>query len=214
MSNNFILIFIFSFLGGPLLAQHNFEGKILDETTNRYVEGVIIKANNMEKSVSDSGGRFQFIDSNLSVNVTFSRNGYQLFTKNIISGEPNNIVLKLTDSLLSPITVQAYERNTTLNNIPVSVSILSKADLDRYNNTTLVQAVNTVPGVKMDERSPGSYRLSIRGNLLRSPFGVRNVKVYWNGLPFTDASRSRTSRPPARARARNLQPAAPPRRTK
>src|SRR5678815_1496519 len=40
----------------------------------------------------------------------------------------------------------------------------------------------------MDERSPGSYRLSIRGNLLRSPFGVRNVKIYWNGIPFTDAN--------------------------
>jgi iron complex outermembrane receptor protein len=40
----------------------------------------------------------------------------------------------------------------------------------------------------MEERSPGSYRLSIRGSLLRSPFGVRNVKVYLNDLPFTDAS--------------------------
>ena len=40
----------------------------------------------------------------------------------------------------------------------------------------------------MDERSPGSYRLSIRGNLLRSAFGVRNVKIYWDGVPFTDAS--------------------------
>jgi iron complex outermembrane receptor protein len=40
----------------------------------------------------------------------------------------------------------------------------------------------------MEERSPGSYRLSIRGSLLRSPFGVRNVKMYLNDLPFTDAS--------------------------
>ena len=38
----------------------------------------------------------------------------------------------------------------------------------------------------MEERSPGSYRFSIRGSLLRSPFGVRNVKMYWNGLPLTD----------------------------
>ncbi|MEQ9415588.1 MAG: TonB-dependent receptor plug domain-containing protein, partial [Cyclobacteriaceae bacterium] len=36
-------------------------------------------------------------------------------------------------------------------------------------------------------RSPGSYRFSIRGSSLRSPFGVRNVKVYWNELPVTDA---------------------------
>jgi iron complex outermembrane receptor protein len=38
----------------------------------------------------------------------------------------------------------------------------------------------------MEERSPGSYRFSIRGSSLRSPFGVRNVKFYWNGLPLTD----------------------------
>ncbi len=38
----------------------------------------------------------------------------------------------------------------------------------------------------MEERSPGSYRLAIRGSALRSPFGVRNVKVYFHGLPLTD----------------------------
>src|SRR5690606_21256668 len=41
--------------------------------------------------------------------------------------------------------------------------------------------------VRMEERSPGSYRLSIRGSLLRSPFGVRNVKVYYDEIPLTDA---------------------------
>lgn len=39
----------------------------------------------------------------------------------------------------------------------------------------------------MEERSPGSYRFAIRGSSIRSPFGVRNVKVYWNNLPLTDA---------------------------
>ncbi len=39
----------------------------------------------------------------------------------------------------------------------------------------------------MEERSPGSYRLTIRGSLLRSPFGIRNVKVYIDELPLTDA---------------------------
>jgi iron complex outermembrane receptor protein len=40
----------------------------------------------------------------------------------------------------------------------------------------------------MEERSPGSYRLSIRGSLLRSPFGVRNTKIYWNEFPLSDAT--------------------------
>ena len=38
----------------------------------------------------------------------------------------------------------------------------------------------------MEERSPGSYRFNIRGSSLRSPFGVRNVKLYYNDIPYTD----------------------------
>jgi iron complex outermembrane receptor protein len=39
----------------------------------------------------------------------------------------------------------------------------------------------------MEERSPGSYRFSIRGSLLRSPFGVRNIKIFLDEFPLTDA---------------------------
>jgi len=52
---------------------------------------------------------------------------------------------------------------------------------------TLVPGLNTLPGIRMEERSPGSYRLSIRGSLLRSPFGVRNVKIYFDDFLLTDA---------------------------
>jgi iron complex outermembrane receptor protein len=51
----------------------------------------------------------------------------------------------------------------------------------------MLPALNTSSGVRMEERSPGSYRLSIRGSLLRSPFGIRNVKVYYDDFILTDA---------------------------
>ncbi|MCC8147255.1 MAG: TonB-dependent receptor [Bacteroidales bacterium] len=70
---------------------------------------------------------------------------------------------------------------------PTSVSILSKKDLELQSSQSMLPAVNTVPGVRMEERSPGSYRLSIRGSLIRSPYGVRNVKVYYNDFSLTDA---------------------------
>ncbi|MBL0337033.1 MAG: TonB-dependent receptor plug domain-containing protein [Chitinophagaceae bacterium] len=54
------------------------------------------------------------------------------------------------------------------------------------SKSSLLTALNTVPGVRMEERSPGSYRISIRGSSLRSPFGVRNIKVYWNDIAVTD----------------------------
>src|SRR5437763_17140724 len=51
---------------------------------------------------------------------------------------------------------------------------------------SIVPATNSIPGARTEERSPGSYRISFRGSTLRSPFGVRNVKVYLDGIPFTD----------------------------
>ncbi|MGE9314595.1 TonB-dependent receptor plug domain-containing protein [Niabella sp. CJ426] len=54
------------------------------------------------------------------------------------------------------------------------------------NKSAMLNAINTVAGVRMEERSPGSYRLNMRGSSLRSPFGVRNIKIYWNDIPLTD----------------------------
>lgn len=88
--------------------------------------------------------------------------------------------------LLEEVVIEAYETNRRLSEVPASIGLLRAQDLQRFNNTSVLPAVNILPGVRMEERSPGSYRFSIRGSSLRSPFGVRNVKVYWNGLPFTD----------------------------
>jgi iron complex outermembrane receptor protein len=88
--------------------------------------------------------------------------------------------------VLEEVLVQAYATDRPSFEVPAAVSFISTKALDRFNNTSVLPAVNMVPGVRMEERSPGSYRFSIRGSLLRSPFGVRNVKMYWNGLPLTD----------------------------
>lgn len=88
---------------------------------------------------------------------------------------------------LEEITVQAFEQNTRSNDAVTLVKRIDRYNSDRYNKTSLVQAFNTIAGVRMEERSPGSYRINIRGSSLRSPFGVRNVKVYWNEIPITDA---------------------------
>lgn len=89
--------------------------------------------------------------------------------------------------LLSPVLIKGYESGRSLAETPVAIGFITAKDMERYANTSILPSVNTIPGVRMEERSPGSYRLNIRGSLLRSPFGVRNLKVYWNDMPFTDA---------------------------
>lgn len=88
--------------------------------------------------------------------------------------------------LLGEVTVKSFEQYRRQSDCGVSVKIIDLNNGDRYNKTSLVNAFNTVAGVRMEERSPGSYRINIRGSSLRSPFGVRNVKVYWNDIPITD----------------------------
>jgi iron complex outermembrane recepter protein len=84
------------------------------------------------------------------------------------------------------IRIKAFEQNRGVINVPASINVINRQALGLFSPTSIVQAVNTTPGVRMEERSPGSYRFSIRGSSLRSPFGVRNVKVYFNDIPITD----------------------------
>lgn len=95
-----------------------------------------------------------------------------------------------TDSIksLSEVIVKAYEQNRSLIDVAAPVSVTSQAQLNRFGNMSILPALNITPGVSMEERSPGSYRLNIRGSSLRSPFGVRDVKIYLNEIPLTDPS--------------------------
>ncbi|HEV3325744.1 MAG TPA: TonB-dependent receptor [Puia sp.] len=87
---------------------------------------------------------------------------------------------------LNEVVVKAYEQNRKLVDVGAPVSIVTKASLGRFSNTSILPAMNMNPGVRMEERSPGSYRLNIRGSSIRSPFGVRDIKIYWNEIPLTD----------------------------
>jgi iron complex outermembrane receptor protein len=88
---------------------------------------------------------------------------------------------------LETIVVKGFESNVKSLLVPASISSISEKQLKKYSTFSMLPAFNAIPGVRMEERSPGSYRFSIRGSLIRSPFGVRNVKVYLNDFILTDA---------------------------
>ncbi|GAA4357175.1 TonB-dependent receptor [Hymenobacter saemangeumensis] len=87
-------------------------------------------------------------------------------------------------------TVTGYGQQLPLRRTAASIGLVDARVINRFNQASLTAAVNTLPGVRLEERATASYRLSIRGSTLRSPFGVRNVKVYYHDIPFTEASGS------------------------
>lgn len=88
--------------------------------------------------------------------------------------------------LLETVTVNAYQSLRPIRDVSSSFSQLSLEEVPTLGATGLVNAVNALPGIRMERRSPGSYRINVRGSTLRSPFGVRNVKIYFNQIPVTE----------------------------
>ncbi|QJD94771.1 TonB-dependent receptor [Mucilaginibacter robiniae] len=109
------------------------------------------------------------------------------FTANLYAqNRPDTLSTDINHRLL-PVTIRGYLSDQPVLRVPASVDVLGVSQLALQPQNSLVSAMNTLPGVRMEERTPGSYRLSIRGSLLRSPFGVRNVKIYYDEIPLTDA---------------------------
>ncbi|WP_316841535.1 TonB-dependent receptor [Pedobacter gandavensis] len=92
-----------------------------------------------------------------------------------------------TTKRLEEVEIRPYFSTQPLLRATGSIGFIDRSLLQKQAGGSFIAAMNTVPGIRMEERSPGSYRLSIRGSLLRSPFGIRNVKIYFDEFPLTDA---------------------------
>ncbi len=96
----------------------------------------------------------------------------------------------LTDTnkhVLTEVTVHAYGLDMPLMQTPAAIGNITQQELNRTSDASILPAVNTLPGIRMEERSPSSYRFGIRGTAAQSPFGIRNIKAYYNDIPITDA---------------------------
>lgn len=169
-------------------AQYVIHGTVVDDQNRPLPAVTVTVGKNLLTTLTDSAGYYSFSFSSANMQLAFSHVGYETVFLGIKAETVPTVSLMRSDIMLAATVVNSFERNSNIKNVPAAVSVLNRSLLERFGTESFVPAVNTIPGVKMDERSPGSYRLSIRGNLLRSTFGVRNVKVYWNGIPFTDAN--------------------------
>lgn len=77
-----------------------------------------------------------------------------------------------------------YENNRSEQ--PMSVVSIRRGDFERDDQSSMLFTINDVPGVRFESRGyGGSRRINIRGSMLRSPFAVRNIKIYYDEFPLT-----------------------------
>lgn len=180
----FLLFFSAHFIA---FSQSLLTGQVIDKSDQNPLPGATI-TNRQDSllAVTDEMGNFE-LELNKRQTLYFRYVGFEEMQVSVSPGDGSiSVALIPQTSLLQEVKVEAYESHRPLDEVAGGISLIRKQDLKSFDQTSLVPAINQVPGVRMEQRSTGSYRISIRGSALRSPFDVRNIKVYWNNIPITE----------------------------
>jgi len=89
---------------------------------------------------------------------------------------------------LQPIEVTSTRVEKEINKVPFSISLIDKDQIQLGKQTiTLDESLNKIPGVYVQNRYnfAQDQRISIRGFGSRAAFGVRGIKILYDGIPLT-----------------------------
>lgn len=183
----FTLILMLSFL--PAFAQQQATGQVFDARTNEPVEGANVRYGQNKGTTTDAAGNFS-IPCRGSVSFTISHIGYRTSKKTIDNCDaPVEVTIEPLSYTLQKISVteQADIKEA------ISVGTIGKADLDKQSGLRLQNALNTLPGVEMQSRSPwGGQRITIRGYYPNAGnnanFNGLGYQLFLNNVPVTDAT--------------------------
>jgi len=171
-------------------AQHKtITGTIYDSQTKQALSGVSIKNSaNQVLAESDPDGHFSLIPETPGQLIRFVLVGFK--TQQVSYADKTqtlNIQLDADESNLNEVRVTGFAGNRTKKETAGSIAMITSKDINRGSGVSFQQAMNSIPGVRMDQSTLSEARISIRGNGVRSSFGLRNIKVYLNDIPVTEA---------------------------
>ena len=170
-------------------SQDIINGRVLDQQTNEPLIGANIRVPGTGiGATTDKNGKFTLSLDQDSERLLITYIGYQ--EKSIkLSGNTNtlNILLEPDNVSLNELQVVGFDSKKTLQRTTGSVSLITEKGFERTNRTSLQPVLNTIPGVRMDQSNLSDARISIRGSGVRSNFGIRNIKIYVNEIPLTEA---------------------------
>lgn len=86
------------------------------------------------------------------------------------------------------VVIKATLVTDSLQRIPAAIGVLRKADLTGNNGTIITSALNTLPGIYMQQGALNTNRITIRGIGARTQYGTDRVKAYIDGIPISSAT--------------------------
>ncbi len=182
----FVSIFLVAFKG---FSQESviLRGRVIDEVNQVPLVGasIFLKHPNTG-TTTDKNGYFSLKIQPGEDSLVVSFVGYRPEILNVYGSDSFlKIFMQYEGLILNDVVVTAFSMNDRVSKIPGSVSVLSKKDFRRDNNTSIVPAINRIPGVLMQSGALNTNRLTIRGIGSRSPFSTSKIRAYFDNIPLT-----------------------------
>ncbi|HYW36141.1 MAG TPA: TonB-dependent receptor, partial [Balneolaceae bacterium] len=177
---------------GSAAAQKSIPGQVVDAQNHKPLAGANISYGNHQGTTSDASGHFR-IPCHSPMEITVSYTGYKTKGRRIKSCQKSlEISLVSLSYSLQHITVRGRNGQVKVHEAS-STATLSTTDLHTQSGLRLREAMNTVPGVEMQSRSPwGGQRITIRGYYPNAGkninFNGMGYQLYLNDVPVTDAT--------------------------
>ncbi len=94
--------------------------------------------------------------------------------------------LKIAENSLPEIPVLAFRSAGLLKSASGSVSVIP-ADRIENSAVNIASSLSTVPGLVMQEGTPGTIKLTLRGIGSRYPYGTKKIKLFFGEIPMYSA---------------------------
>lgn len=181
-------------LAAPIIlyAQTTVTGTVVDQQTQKPLANVTVTVSGTKSNTAtDESGKFALTYDGEITSLTITCIGYNA-KKVSVTNPGNPLFIRLVPSQTELPGIQVVGSNQLLKS--QSVGILTRPDLERSSGLRLESAINTIPGVFMQSRTPwGGQRVTIRGYYPstsgNSPnFNGLGYQVFLNNIPITDAA--------------------------
>ena len=87
---------------------------------------------------------------------------------------------------MSEVNVTAYNNPEKLISVAGAVSVVPVDSL-QYAGYNIVSSLSVSPGLIIQEATPGTMKLTLRGIGSRYPYGTKKIKMFFDGIPLYSA---------------------------
>lgn len=159
------------------------KGVIVDDDSNEPIIGARISVlGTLIGDITNRKGNFHIISSKDSLILEIQYAGYEKKTLLVSSTTPVNIKLVRLTYHSNELIVSANKKTESIQNVPISVSLIKSEDFSTRNITSIDYALQYVPGVEVNQDN-----VSIRGSSGFS-FGVGTRTIFLqDGFPLLSA---------------------------